>query len=220
MLPDHRDVRALLLACGPVRATARATRPLHPDTMDQRYGAWAQLLVLFRMVHDGAEAGGVRLPPRHGVLFDPDRYPFLEGRSGAGARQVGERIEPPLVPDGDDLPRAGQAARPRRRADLLPRARRRADRLGLRDDDGLPTGTGRGPLDRGQGAEAAGARPRRSTSTRCSLSSPAKRAKWLQDRADRKLTAKRHRRCPRRCNASKTSTPPCCRQSTRPRRRT
>ena len=26
----------------------------YPDTMDQRYGAWAQLLALFRMVHDGA----------------------------------------------------------------------------------------------------------------------------------------------------------------------
>ena len=71
---------------------------LYPDTMDQRYGAWAQLLVLFRMVHDGADSGAMRLPtPRR--LFDPDRYTFLEGRPG-GARQVDERIEPPLVPDG------------------------------------------------------------------------------------------------------------------------
>ena len=68
--------------------------------MDQRYGAWAQLLVLFRMVHDGAEAGAMRLPERHGVLFDPDRFPFLEGRPAGGARQIHERIEPPLVPDG------------------------------------------------------------------------------------------------------------------------
>ena len=71
-----------------------------PDTMDQRYGAWAQLLVLFRMIHDGATAGDVTLPPRHGVLFDPDRFPFLEARIGAGSRQIHERIEPPLVPDG------------------------------------------------------------------------------------------------------------------------
>jgi hypothetical protein len=73
----------------------------HPDTMDQRYGAWAQLLVLFRMVHDGARASGLRMPPRHGGLFDPDRYPFLEGRTGN--RQRGERVEPPLVPDGTVL---------------------------------------------------------------------------------------------------------------------
>ena len=42
----------------------------------------------------------MRLPKRHGVLFDPDRFPFLEGRTGGGARQIHERIEPPLVPDG------------------------------------------------------------------------------------------------------------------------
>ncbi len=35
----------------------REDAALFPDTMDQRFGAWAQLLVLFRMIHDGAEAG-------------------------------------------------------------------------------------------------------------------------------------------------------------------
>ena len=78
----------------------REDSALHPDTMNQRYGAWAQLLVLFRLFHDGAAAGGLRLPQRHGVLFDPDRFPFLEARGGAGARQLHDRIEPPLVPDG------------------------------------------------------------------------------------------------------------------------
>ncbi len=52
------------------------------------------------MVHDGAHAGDTTMPARHGVLFDPDRYPFLEGRPSAGGRQIHERIEPPLVPDG------------------------------------------------------------------------------------------------------------------------
>ena len=68
--------------------------------MNQRYGAWAQLLVLFRLFHDGAEADGLHLPPRHGDLFNPDRFPFLEGRRAGGARQLHERVEPPLVPDG------------------------------------------------------------------------------------------------------------------------
>jgi hypothetical protein len=72
----------------------------HPDTMDLRYGAWARLLVLFRLVHDGAAHGAFRLPPRHGYLFNPDRYPFLEGRPWREARVMGERVEPPLVPDG------------------------------------------------------------------------------------------------------------------------
>ena len=80
----------------------REDAALHPDTMDQRYGAYAQLLALFRMVHDGAHSGTMKLPPRHGALFDPERYRFLEGRGDqmGGARQLSERIEPPLVSDG------------------------------------------------------------------------------------------------------------------------
>ena len=78
----------------------REDAALYPDTMDQRYGAWAQLVALFRMVHDGADAAGMRLPPRHGVLFDPDRYPFLEGRRAGEVHMRTQRIEPPLVPDG------------------------------------------------------------------------------------------------------------------------
>ena len=85
----------------------REDAALHPDTMDQRFGAWAQLLVLFRLVHDGARdyrtGGAVSLPERRGALFDPDRFPFLEGRragAGAGARQRIERVRPPLISDG------------------------------------------------------------------------------------------------------------------------
>lgn len=73
---------------------------LYPDTMDDRYGAWAQLLALFRMVHDGAESGAMHLPGRRGALFNPSRFPFLEGWLGSGAPQVTRAIEPPLVPDG------------------------------------------------------------------------------------------------------------------------
>ena len=72
-----------------------------PDTMDQRYGAWAQLLSLFRLIHDGASHGATfRLPPRHGHLFNPDRYPFLEGRPYESTRQVGATVQPPMVSDG------------------------------------------------------------------------------------------------------------------------
>ena len=78
----------------------REDAALYPDTMDQRFGAWAQLLVLFRLIHDGARTGETSLPRRHGVLFDPDRFPFLEGRPERVARQIHERIDPPLVPDG------------------------------------------------------------------------------------------------------------------------
>jgi hypothetical protein len=71
-----------------------------PDTMDQRYGAWSRLLVLFRMVHDGAKRGDLRLPPRYGHLFDPDGWGFLEGRPLRINRVMGAPVEVPKVPDG------------------------------------------------------------------------------------------------------------------------
>lgn len=67
----------------------------YPDTMDQRYGAWAQLLSLFRLVYAGGSHDAMRIPARDGYLFDPDRYPFLEGR-----RSRKDEINIPRVPDG------------------------------------------------------------------------------------------------------------------------
>jgi len=99
MLPDDETFLRFYSLAG-LHERLRADAALYPDTMDQRYGAWAQLVALFRMIHDGAEAARMRLPPRHGVLFDPDRYPFLEGRSYGGGRNKQERIERPLVSDG------------------------------------------------------------------------------------------------------------------------
>ena len=71
----------------------------YPDTMGARYGAWAQLLALFRLIHDGGRHGGVRFTARHGRLFNPDAYPFLEGRPHGTRRSKGERIVPPRISD-------------------------------------------------------------------------------------------------------------------------
>ena len=52
-------------------------------------------LTLFRLVYDGGQHGGLKLLARRGYLFDPDRYPFLEGRGtrswelGSGATGEG-----------------------------------------------------------------------------------------------------------------------------------
>ena len=51
-----------------------------PDTMDQRFGAWAQLLSLFRLIYGGGGHAGLFFVARKGKLFDPLRFPFLEGR--------------------------------------------------------------------------------------------------------------------------------------------
>ena len=53
-------------------------RALNPDTMDERLGGWGQLLALFRLVHGGHRSGWITA--RGGKLFDPDEFPFLEGR--------------------------------------------------------------------------------------------------------------------------------------------
>ena len=71
-----------------------------PDTMDARFGAWAQLLALFRLIHDGGGHGDLHFPARHGRLFDPDSYPFLEGRPLGSHRSAGELVDPPRVSDG------------------------------------------------------------------------------------------------------------------------
>jgi hypothetical protein len=72
----------------------------YPDTMNQRYGAWAWLLSLVRLVYDGGGSTEAYLPARHGQLFDPDEYPFLEGRSLESHYSEFGWIEPPRIPDG------------------------------------------------------------------------------------------------------------------------
>lgn len=55
------------------------------DALDHGLGAWQRLLAAFRVVHDGADHHDFRLPGYGGGLFDPDRYPWLEGRTAGGA---------------------------------------------------------------------------------------------------------------------------------------
>ena len=68
----------------------------HPDTMDLRYGAWARLIVLFRMIWQGCKHPDLSMPAREGHLFDPNRYPFLEGRS----HEKTEITDLPTITDG------------------------------------------------------------------------------------------------------------------------
>jgi hypothetical protein len=86
LLPSRRDdeARRIYDAGYSVRSLhARLTEDaaLNPDTMDERRGGWGQLVALFRLIHAGHPSGFVQA--RRGGLFDPDRYPFLEGRAEA-----------------------------------------------------------------------------------------------------------------------------------------
>ena len=50
------------------------------EVLERRYDAWSRLLATFRAVHGGVQHEDLRLPAYGGSLFDPDRFPFLEGR--------------------------------------------------------------------------------------------------------------------------------------------
>ena len=51
------------------------------EILERRWDAWSRLLAVFRAVFDGIEHENLRLPALGGSLFDPDRFPFLEGRA-------------------------------------------------------------------------------------------------------------------------------------------
>lgn len=51
------------------------------NLLTHRHDAWARLMATFRAIYAGVEHDQMRLPAYGGALFDPDRYPFLEGRA-------------------------------------------------------------------------------------------------------------------------------------------
>lgn len=63
------------------------------EVLERRTDAWARLLATFRAVHGGIDHSLLRLPAYGGALFDPDRFPFLEGR-GPGTRWQSVDAEP------------------------------------------------------------------------------------------------------------------------------
>ncbi|MFN9220637.1 MAG: type IIL restriction-modification enzyme MmeI, partial [Planctomyces sp.] len=50
------------------------------ELLERRYDAWQRLLAAFRAVSGGLKHDDVQIPAYGGSLFNPDRFPFLEGR--------------------------------------------------------------------------------------------------------------------------------------------
>lgn len=83
LLPSRADARARAIyetsySVRGLYARLAEDAALNPDTMDERRGGWGQLLALFRLIHKGHRSHFVQA--RGGKLFDPDEFPFLEGR--------------------------------------------------------------------------------------------------------------------------------------------
>lgn len=69
-------------AVSPLREQLRQTADQHgEEVLERRHDAWSRLLATFRAVHGGVAHERMTIPPYGGTLFDPDRFPFLEGRT-------------------------------------------------------------------------------------------------------------------------------------------
>ncbi|MCW8307625.1 N-6 DNA methylase [Acidiphilium sp. PA] len=84
LLPSRSDARAREIyetsySVRGLYAKLTEDATLNPDTMDERRGGWGGLLALFRLIHKGHKTGFVQA--RGGKLFDPDEFPFIEGRA-------------------------------------------------------------------------------------------------------------------------------------------
>ena len=63
------------------QAQLRETADQHgEEILERRHDAWCRLLSTFRAVYGGIEHDRLKLPAYGGRLFNPDRFPFLEGR--------------------------------------------------------------------------------------------------------------------------------------------
>ncbi len=81
LLPLDDPFYAENYAVYPLRENLRKLADsLTEDVLERRSDAWSRLLAVFRAVYAGIQHDRLHLPAYGGSLFDPDRFPFLEGR--------------------------------------------------------------------------------------------------------------------------------------------
>jgi hypothetical protein len=66
------------------------------EILERRHDAWCRLLVAFRAVHGGVWHDDLKLPAYGGHLFDPDRFPFLEGRKPGTSWRATDAVPLPV----------------------------------------------------------------------------------------------------------------------------
>lgn len=97
LLPSDDDVYDASYSAGHLvdQLTQRANLD-GEQTLEHRTGAWHRLLALTRAVYAGVAHEDLRLPAYGGGLFNPDRYPWLEGRQASDSAAA---ARPPAVDD-------------------------------------------------------------------------------------------------------------------------
>ncbi len=78
LLPLDEQAYEAYYAVSTLRLQLRAESE---EILERRQDAWSRLLAIFRAVYGGIEHEALKLPALGGSLFDPDRFPFLEGRA-------------------------------------------------------------------------------------------------------------------------------------------
>jgi hypothetical protein len=66
------------------------------ELLERRYDAWPRLLAAYRAVFGGLKHDDVHIPAYGGNLFNPDRFPFLEGRKAKTKWQETEATPLPV----------------------------------------------------------------------------------------------------------------------------
>ncbi len=80
LLPLDNDLYARSYALSTLRAQLEDDELRHREQMEYRTTGWHRILALSRAVHEGVSHEDLNIPAYGGGLFDPDRFPFLEGR--------------------------------------------------------------------------------------------------------------------------------------------
>lgn len=75
--PHYRDLYSIRI----LRETLEQDQFEHPEALETRTTAWHRILATSRAVHSGIHHEELSVPGYGGSLFDPDRFPFLEGRT-------------------------------------------------------------------------------------------------------------------------------------------
>lgn len=66
------------------------------ELLERRWDAWTRLLSTFRAVYGGVEHENLRLPALGSSLFDPDHFPFLEGRAKGSNWKIDTAVPLPI----------------------------------------------------------------------------------------------------------------------------
>jgi hypothetical protein len=100
LLPTSNLLYSTQYAMTTLRGDLEDAARLGRERLEQRSSAWHRVLATSRAVHGGVNHERLRIKPYGGRLFDPDRYPFLEGRTAEDAAPWWtDPGRPPLVDD-------------------------------------------------------------------------------------------------------------------------